>query len=363
MRLSISIAALALAPLTLAVTVTAPGTVTTVVNPNLFTRPSGEDHLHGIVRDPVTGDIYVGDWNEFSVGTTPFFGPYVENKDTIRKIDQLSEVTVLAYAVSPNAMTYNEGDRNIYVVVGGVACGSEPRAPGPEFNGLVAIDPANGKSRYLAGGPSGWRNGQARQAQFSGTAGLASDPRSGAFFVSEACRNRVREVDARGETVTLAGTGAPGDANGPGSSATFNDPHGLAYCPAANTLYVADTGNNEIRAIDARGSVSTLAGSPRGGFTDGTGAQASFDRPTGVACDDAGNVYVADSANNAVRKVTPTGTVTTVAGAKSAGTVDGVGAAARFSTPGDLTYDPTANALYVVDWGSNNIRKIVLATP
>jgi DNA-binding beta-propeller fold protein YncE len=341
--------AVVLLALTLGVTITAPGTVTTVVNPNLFTRPAGENHLHGIVRDPISGDIYVGDWNELSVGEAPFFAPYVENRDSIRRIDQLGEVSIVVYAISPNAMVMNEGDRQIYVVVGGLSCGGSQRATVPEFNGIVAIDPATGKYRYVSGGPPGYSNGLPKKAQFSGTAGIASDPRSGELFISEGCQNRIREVDARGEVTTVA--------------ESFSDPHGLAYSPRLNMLYVADTGDNEIRSIDADGRVSTLAGSTQAGFIDGTGADARFDRPTGVACDDLGNVYVADSQNNAIRKVTPAGVVTTVAGAKSPGTADGVGAAARFSTPGDLTYDPIENALYVVDWGSNNIRKVVVGLP
>ena len=347
--------------LTLGVTTVAPGTVTTIVNPNLFTRPQGDNHLHGIVRDPITGDIFVGDWNAFAPGITNVLGAYVENRDSIRRINQLGEVSILVYAVSPNAMTFNEGDRKIYVVVGGVSCSAIDRVVRPEFNGIVAIDPATGKYRYVSGGAPGFNNGPAGAARFNGTVGLASDARSGAFFVSEGCRNRIREVDARGEAVTLAGSEMKGNADGARERATFNDPHGLAYFAGTNTLYVADTGNNEIRAIDMNGNVTTLAGSPDAGFADGTGTAARFDRPTGLACDDAGNLYVTDSQNNAVRKVTPQGVVTTIAGAKAPGTVDGVGAAARFSTPGDLTYDPAENALYVVDWGSNNIRRVQVA--
>lgn len=352
---------LALLTLTLAVTVVAPGTVTTVVNPNLFTRPSGDEHLHGIVRDPISGDIYVGDWNVLEVGNTPFFGPFVENKDTIRRINELKEVSIVTYAVSPNAMAYNAADRQIYVVVGGVSCGDSVRSAGSTLSGIIAIDPATGKTRVLSGGKAGFANGPQSQARFAGPIGIASDPASGAFFVSEACQNRIREVDSAGDAATLAGSGSPGNADGTGPAASFNDPHGIAYCEHEHTLYVADTGNNEIRAIDLNGKVSTLAGSPQAGFVDGAGSAARFDRPTGVACDNAGTVYVADSQNNAVRAISVvSGFVSTLAGNKSAGTVDGVGSAARFSTPGDLTYDPGEGALYVVDWGSNNVRKVVV---
>ncbi|HTU80696.1 MAG TPA: SMP-30/gluconolactonase/LRE family protein [Candidatus Acidoferrales bacterium] len=361
------LAALALALLPLAalgVTVTTPGTVTTVVNSKLFTAPSGDNRLHGIVRDPVSGDIYVGDWNQLSVGVTPFFGPYIENKDSIRRIDQLQEVSLMTYVVAPNAMAYNAADREIYVVAGSVSCNSSaPRGAGPSLNGIVAIDPATGKSRVLAGGKPGSANGSAQQARFEEPAGIASDPGSGAFFVSEGCMNRIREVDANGDVATLAGSGQKGSNDGAGDQAQFDDPRGLAYCEHEHLLYVADSSNNEIRSIDLNGNVKTLAGAPEPGFVDGSGSAARFDEPTGVACDNAGNVYVADSENNAVRMITAAGVVTTLAGDKTPGTADGVGTAARFSTPGDLTYDPDATALYVVDWGSNKIRKVSVPAP
>ena len=220
----------------------------------------------------------------------------------------------------------------------------------------MAIDPATGKTRVLAGGNAGFSNGSGNQAQFSEPVGIASDPASGAFFVSEGCQNRIREVDPSGTAATLAGSGTQGSADGTASEATFNNPRGIAYCENDHTLYVANSGNNEIRAVSLDGNVTTLAGSPTAGFEDGAGAAARFDRPTGVACDNAGNVYVADSQNNAVRKVTASGIVTTIAGDKIAGTDDGVGAAARFTTPGDLTYDPNELALYVVDWGRRAAR-------
>ncbi|MGZ3498748.1 MAG: NHL domain-containing protein [Vulcanimicrobiaceae bacterium] len=357
-----ALVAVALMPTLLAVTVTTPGAVTTLVNPRLFTQPSGDQHLHGIVRDPVSGDIYVGDWNALSVGITPLFGPYIENKDSIRRINALKEVSVVTYMVSPNALAYSAADRKIYVVIGSVSCKGEASAsaPGPTLNGIVALDPATGKARVLSGARAGSANGSSTQARFSGPVGIASDPASGAFFVSEGCENRIREVDASGNARTLAGSGVSGNADGIATGATFNDPHGIAYCDHDRLLYVADTGNNMIRAVSLDGKVSTLAGSPEAGFVDANGAAARFNHPTGVACDNSGNVYVADSLNHAVRKVTSSGVVTTVAGNGSAGTVDGVGVDARFSTPGDITFDPFEHALYVVDWASNNVRKVTL---
>lgn len=355
------IASVAILPFVLGVTLSTPGMVTTVVNPNLFTKANSDDHLHGIVRDPISGDIYVGDWGALSVGNTPYFGPYVENRDAIRKIDQLKEVSVLAYVVSPNAITYSSGNREIYVVAGSVACDSRgSRSPEATLNGIVAINPATGKTSVLAGGRTGFRNAAGNEAQFSEPAGIAYDPGSGAFFVSESCENRIRMVDPQGTAGTLAGSGKQGNADGNRLNAAFNHPRGIAYCEASHTLYVSDTGNNEIRKVSVDGTVTTLAGATQAGFAGGLGSAARFDHPTGVACDDDGNVYVADSKNNAIRRIWPNGVVTTLAGAKEAGTVDGVGEAARFSTPGDITYDPGSGALYVVDWGSNNVRKVVV---
>jgi hypothetical protein len=356
-----ALAAIALFPFFLGVTIQAPGTVTTVVNPALFTKVNGDDHLHGIVRDPVSGDIYVGDWNALRIGNTPLFGPYIENKDTIRRIDQLKEVSVITYVVSPNAFTYSSGNHELYVVVGTVACNNAARSAGPTLNGILSIDPASGRVAVLAGGRPGFRNASGTEAQFSEPAGIAYDTGSGSFFVSESCQNRIRMVDPSGTAATLAGSGARGNRDGSQIAATFDNPRGIAYCESDHTIYVADSGNNEIRAVTLDGIVSTVAGSPEAGFADATGAAARFNKPTGVACDNDGNVYVADSQNNAIRKIAKGGVVTTIAGDPAAGTVDGVGGAARFSTPGDITYDPGSNVLYVVDWGSNNVRKIVIA--
>lgn len=362
MRRFRSLFAFLLLPLTLGVTVTSVGTVTTVVNPNLFTKPSGDEHLHGIVRDPITGDIYVGDWNEFTTGVSSFYGPFVENRDTIRRINALKEVSIVTYQISPHAMTYNPSDRRIYVAVGDASCSGNGRWRGPALNGVIGIDPATGKVQRLSGGAPGSANGTSVEARFKGPAGIAFDPSSGALFLSEGCQNRVRELDVSGNATTLAGSGQPGNADGVQLAATFNDPHGITFCQKNLTLYVADTGNNEIRAITFDGKVTTLAGSPEPGFVDATGSAARFNAPQGIACDDSGNLYVTDSRNNAVREVTASGVVTTLAGGKGPGNVDGTGSAARFSTPGDITYDPGDRALYVVDWGSNNIRKVVIAT-
>jgi len=158
---------------------------------------------------------------------------------------------------------------------------------------------------------------------------------------------------------TIAGTaGWSGRADGTGSAARFNQPSGVAVDGAGNVL-VADSGNNTIRKITPAGVVTTLAGTAGSlGSVDGTGAAARFASPSGVAVDGAGNVFVADNLYSTIRKITPTGVVTTLAGtAGSYGSADGTGAAARFYSPTGVSVDKAGN-VFVADTGNNAIRKI-----
>jgi sugar lactone lactonase YvrE len=167
------------------------------------------------------------------------------------------------------------------------------------------------------------------------------------------------------QVTTLAGNGTPGFEDGDGGphgSAQFLDPNGVAI-GADGTVYVADFGNSRVRTIDASGTVTTLAGNGTRGFADGTGGpggSAQFSLPYSVAPDRAGNVYVADSANNRIRKIDLAGNVTTVAGNGTAGDVDGTGGAAgtaEFAAPFGIAVDGSGN-LYVADTANNRIRKI-----
>ena len=156
----------------------------------------------------------------------------------------------------------------------------------------------------------------------------------------------------------LAGSIAgPGSADGTGPAAQFSVPEGVASDSAAN-VYVAYTGNNTIRKITPDGVVTTFAGSPgESGSTDGTGSAARFDAPQDLALNTAGNVYVADL-NNTIRKITPTGIVSTLAGTLNqgnSGSVDGTGSAVRFVFPQGVAVDCAGN-VYVADTNSHTIR-------
>ncbi|MBA5686187.1 hypothetical protein H3H39_03870 [Duganella sp. LX47W] len=182
----------------------------------------------------------------------------------------------------------------------------------------------------------------------SGGTGTASDVN--AINIAVSCRPAVAVV------TTFAGSGTPGHADGAGAAASFNGPGHIAV-DAAGNLYVADTGNHTIRKITPDGNVSTLAGSGTPGNANGMGAAASFNNPSGVAVDATGNVYVADFRNNLIRKITPAGLVTTLAGDGSHNSANGAAMSASFAFPGDVTLDSAGN-LYVADVDNYLIRKV-----
>jgi sugar lactone lactonase YvrE len=216
----------------------------------------------------------------------------------------------------------------------------------------------NGTVTTVAGSPTqtGSADGTGSSARFLFPYGVAADA-AGNLYVTDRLNQTLRKISPSGTVTTLAGLPkATGSADGLGSAARFNYPSGVVV-DASGTLYIADTLGHTIRKVTAGGSVSTFVGSPnQPGSADGTGGAARFNRPAGLALDAAGNLYVADRDNNTIRKVTPAGVVTTLAGtAGSAGTVDGTGSAARFGAPNALVMDGSGN-LYVAD--DSAIRKI-----
>lgn len=213
-------------------------------------------------------------------------------------------------------------------------------------------------SRRMAGsGVRGLSDGTAENAQFSDPYGVAQD-RAGNLYVSDAGENNlIRKISADGTVMTIAGHGE-GFNDGLGGAASFNTPSGIALDRAGN-LYVADTGNNAIRKIDVQGNVTTVAGDGQAGSRDGPGAQARFNGPLGLAVDPQGNIYVADTYNDRVRRIAPDGVVTTLAGGVQAGFQDGAADSALFDTPCNVLLDAQGN-LIVADTHNNAIRKLSL---
>jgi sugar lactone lactonase YvrE len=210
-------------------------------------------------------------------------------------------------------------------------------------------------------GQVGSADGTGAAARFNGPAGVAVDP-SGNVVVGDFQNSTIRLVTPLGVVTTLAGSaGVPGSEDGTGPAAGFSLPYGVAVDASGNVL-VADSGNSLIRRVTPSGVVTTLAGAVgNAGSSDGTGPTAQFNHPRGIALDVAGNAYVADTGNSTIRKVTPAGVVTTLAGtAGLPGSLDGTGSAAQFSGPSGLAVDGAGN-VYVADTGNSTIRKVTPA--
>jgi len=276
--------------------------------------------------------------------------------DTVRKIviatgavTTLTDGTGAAVRFSQPCGVVADGAGNLYVTELG-------------NRDIVRVVIATGAFTIVAGaaGQSGSADGTGAGALFAEPRGIATDG-AGNLYVADTSNATIRKiVIATGAVTTFSGTpGQQGAVDGIGANARFTSPWGLTSDGAGN-LFVADT--NSIRKIViATAAVTTVAGTrDQTGTADGTGAAARFNDPCGIASDGAGNLYVADTLNNSIRKVaTASGTVTTVA-PSLAPSVDGTGGAARFTSPTGITGDGSGN-LYVTD-GNGTIRQIVAAT-
>jgi sugar lactone lactonase YvrE len=208
---------------------------------------------------------------------------------------------------------------------------------------------------------AGYKDGPGLDAQFKAPASLAVDG-SGNVYVADTNNHRVRLISPAGEVITLAGPleagYAAGYADGPAAEAKFNGPRSVTVDGAGN-VYVADTGNHCIRVVSPDGQVSTLAGAKEPGYADGQGAEARFSFPAGIAVDAEGNLYVADTANHRIRRITPDGVVTTLAGSGEPGDADGPAGETQFRGPEGVVVDAGGN-LIVADTGNHRVRKVVL---
>ena len=208
----------------------------------------------------------------------------------------------------------------------------------------------------LAGdGTAGVRDGARETARFSDPFGVAVGADGTVYVADAGDAQRIRRINASGEVTTLAG-GIRGFADGPGSEARFDTPSALAI-DAQGALYVADTGNNAIRRIAPDGTVTTVAGGGSAGYRDGPGREALFNGPIGLALDSSGRMLIADTYNDRIRSIAPDGVVSTLAGDGVPGFVDGAAASARFDTPCGIAID-AAGTIVVADTGNDAVRTI-----
>lgn len=213
----------------------------------------------------------------------------------------------------------------------------------------------------LAGtaGVIGSADGTGAAAQFHTPSGIAINPNTGDAYVCDTANNVIRKITMAGVVTTFAGTaGVSGSADGFGAAAEFNSPLGIVADHSGN-LYVTDSGNGTIRKITSTGSVTTFAGTAGvTGSSDASGTLAKFSGPSGIAIDKNGNLYVADTNNDTIRKITSARLVSTFAGmAGVSGATDGIGTSARFTTPYGVAVD-SGNNIYVADSGNATVRKI-----
>jgi DNA-binding beta-propeller fold protein YncE len=207
----------------------------------------------------------------------------------------------------------------------------------------------------------GTTDGTGTAARFMCPSDIAYVPSLNEIFVTDGDAIRTLDLSTL-QVVTRAGSiNSPGHADATGPAASFNEPEGITYDSGNNTLYIADSNNNEIRAMNPTTyQVSTVAGNLTAGFADGVGSSAQFRTPWGVAYNPAdGIVYIGDTLNNAVRAFNPVnGSVTTIAGNGTIGSANGTGSAASFHYPAYMAFDPGGTHMYLTDTWNGAIRVI-----
>ncbi len=213
----------------------------------------------------------------------------------------------------------------------------------------------NGDVTTLAGGAQGFTDGNGSAAKFNIPRGIAVD-KQGNVFVADSGNHSIRKITPNGTVTTFAGEfGTSGNIDGTANVAKFNSPESLAIDTQGN-IFVADRGNSSIRKITPDGVVSTFAGNI-GGYADGNGVNAKFNNPYGIAIDNDDNLYVADLLNQRIRKITPDAEVTSIAGSSPAGYADGEANVAKFNYPIDVAVDEFGN-IFVADLFNHKVRRI-----
>ncbi len=323
--------------------------------------------LAGSIGGPgfVDGPVAVARFEQpASVAVGPDGSVYVTDYATLRKI--APDGTVVTLAGTPGAFPSIAAPvldpTKTFVAPSGLAFDRAGNLYVADATSVRKITP-EGSMSVLAGLPGAWGtvDGQGSAARFVQAAYLTVDD-AGTVYVSDSQQSVIRKITPSGLVSTLAGSPAVwGSTDGQGSAASFRVPSGIAVDGNGN-VFVAEAGSACIRKITPSGLVSTFAGSKnKPGSVDGAGLAAGFGSPAGLAMDSAGNLWVSDFNDNVIRKVSPTGQVTTVAGKAGQGDwINGTGADARFWWPSDLTVDASGN-IFVADQRNAAVRKITPA--
>lgn len=292
-------------------------------------------------------------------GSGNFFVADTDNH-TIRKVTPDGRVSTFAGVAGVPGAADGVGSEALFRAPRGVAVDRSGNVYVADTgNHTIRAIGADGAVITFAGQANtvGSDNGFRLEARFRSPRGVGVD-RIGNVYVADTYNHTIRKIGGDGMVTTLAGDpGSIGSDNGQGSSARFNYPSGVAISLAGN-VYVADTSNHTVRSITPDNTVRTLAGYPgRAGNENGSGAAARFRSPQAVTVDDQGNLFVADTDNRILRRVTEAGEVSTLAGSGQIGAVDGIARYSRFYQPRGVTSDAVGN-VYVADSGNHTVRKI-----
>jgi sugar lactone lactonase YvrE len=225
-------------------------------------------------------------------------------------------------------------------------------------NHAVRLVGADGSATVAAGdGTPGYVDDLAVNARFNFPLSVAKDP-AGDILVADALNHAIRRIEMFGlrRVTTVAGNGLPGLKNGVGRDAQLNYPNDLVADSDGN-IFVTEFMNHTVRKISPTGTVTTFAGTGISGWQDGPAATAQFTSPGGITIDSSRNLYITEYHGHRIRKITPAGFVSTIAGTNIAGFADGRGSSARFNTPDGIAVDPLGN-LYVTEWENHSVRRI-----
>jgi sugar lactone lactonase YvrE len=325
--------------------------------------PAGSDWTGGLVPSSTgSGPAVLAQFPSPSCIAVDASGNLFVGDSSLNTIQQISPTGVTSLVAGSSGLggsTDGTGKGALFNQPGGIVINS---------SGILFVaDTGNSTIRKIAPGGivttfagsaanKNYQDGTGTAAWFNSPVGIALDAFSN-LFVADSKNAVIRKINSTGTVTTFAG--AAGVVGSTDSPARFNAPFGLAVDFSTSTVYVGDSNNNTIRKITSFGIVSTLAGlTLTTGSADGTGSVARFNLPEGEATDTAGNVYIADTASSTIRKMTPGGTVTTIAGqAGVQGLTDGTGTGSLFNQPEALTVDTVGN-IYVADTGNAAIRKI-----
>jgi sugar lactone lactonase YvrE len=299
-----------------------------------------------------TSGIFRGDgsglYNLPTTGASALFNiitaPFIYNSSL--QTSSIMASTIIASSITTSTIATSTLSAYTVLVNGNTTLGGVPWS-----NNVV--------TRLAGSGTNGFADGIGTSASFNGPRGVAVGP-DGTIYIADMYNNLIRKVTPQGVVTTLAGSGSAGFVDASGVAASFNFPRGIALGPDGN-IYVADTDNHRIRKVTPEGVVTSLAGSGTQTFADGTGTGASFNLPNGLTIGPDGNIYVADTDNHRIRKLTPQGVVTTLAGSGTATVLgdnpDGTGTNASFCVPRGLVIGKDGN-IYVADSLNHRIRKV-----